>query len=97
MELTFSFSGFQIIYSAIALFMWSFAALFSFEYMKKYEKKKRYYIFLFATFIATVGVFLAKDFYTLFLFFEAMSFTSYVWVVFDEKRSLWMQVKRIWL
>ena len=87
MELTFSFSGFQIIYSAIALFMWSSAALFSFEYMKKYKKKKRYYIFLFATFLATVCVFLAKDFYTLFLFFEAMSFTSYVWVVFDEKKE----------
>ena len=87
MELTFSFSGFQIIYSAIALFMWSSAALFSFEYMKKYKKKKRYYIFLFATFLATVCVFLAKDFYTLFLFFETMSFTSYVWVVFDEKKE----------
>lgn len=87
MELTFSFSGFQIIYSAIALFMWTTATLFSLEYMKKYANKKRYYLFLFTTFLATVGVFLAKDFYTLFLFFEAMSFTSYVWVVFDEKKE----------
>lgn len=87
MTLTFSMSGFQIIYSIIAVFMWGMAALFSLEYMKKYSKKKRYYIFLFATFFATVAVFLAKDLYTLFLFFEMMSFTSYVWVVFDERKE----------
>ena len=87
MQLTFSASGFQITYTLIALFMWTTATLFSLEYMKKYPNKKRYYLFLFATLIATLCIFLAKDFYTLFLFFEAMSFTSYVWVVFDEKKE----------
>lgn len=87
MELTFSISGFQIIYSIMAIFMWTMATLFSFEYMKNYKNKKRYYVFLFATLIATVCIFLAKDLFTLFLFFEIMSFTSYVWVAFDEKKE----------
>ena len=32
-------------------------------------------------------MFLSADFYTMFLFFEMMSFTSYVWVAFDERRE----------
>lgn len=39
------------------------------------------------TFFATVGVFLSADLYTTFIFFEIMSFTSYVWVAFDEKKE----------
>ena len=31
-----------------------------------------------------MGVFLAADLFTLFVFFEMMSFTSYVWVVQNE-------------
>ncbi|MFR2487945.1 MAG: complex I subunit 5 family protein, partial [Hungatella sp.] len=36
---------------------------------------------------ATVGVFLSADLYTTFILFEIMSFTSYVWVAFDEKKE----------
>jgi hydrogenase-4 component B len=34
---------------------------------------------------ATMGVFLSADLFTTFVFFEIMSFTSYVWVAQDEK------------
>ena len=33
---------------------------------------------------ATLGVFLAKDLFTMFIFFEVMSLSSYVWVVQEE-------------
>lgn len=83
----FVLNGFNVIYCIIALFMWTMAALFSLEYMKGYKNKKRYYSFLFMTMFATLFVFLSKDLFTVFIFFEIMSFTSYVWVAFDEKRE----------
>ncbi len=77
--------GFRLIYSLIAVWMWGISGAFSKQYMAHYQKKSRYYLFFWATFGATVGVFLSADLYTTFIFFEIMSFTSYVWVAFDEK------------
>ena len=72
------------IYCYIALFMWSVSLLFSKEYFAHYSHKARYYGFMLLTMFATLGVFLAKDLFTMFIFFEVMSLSSYVWVVQDE-------------
>ena len=85
--LHFRLDGFRLIYAGIAVFMWVISGIFSREYMAHYQKRGRYYRFFWATFAATAGVFLSADLYTTFIFFEIMSFTSYVWVAFDEKRE----------
>ncbi len=72
------------IYCYIALFMWSVSLLFSKEYFAHYSHKVRYYGFMLLTMFATLGVFLAKDLFTMFIFFEVMSLSSYVWVVQEE-------------
>ena len=72
------------IYCYIALFMWSVSLLFSKEYFAHYSHKARYYGFMLLTMFATLGVFLSKDLFTLFIFFEIMSLSSYVWVVQEE-------------
>ncbi|MCR4704552.1 MAG: sodium:proton antiporter [Lachnospiraceae bacterium] len=82
--LTFSFDGFRILYVGIATFMWVMMLLFSREYMGHEENKARYYVFTLMTYVATLGVFLSADLFTTFLFFEVMSFTSYVWVAQEE-------------
>ena len=72
------------IYCYIALFMWSVSLLFSKEYFAHYSHKVRYYGFMLLTMFATLGVFMAKDLFTMFIFFEVMSLSSYVWVVQEE-------------
>lgn len=79
--------GFRIIYVLIAIVMWAVCGLFSLEYMRHYGNRRRYYVFFWITFLATGGVFLSADLYTTFIFFEIMSFTSYVWVAFDERKE----------
>ena len=79
--------GFRLVYVLIAIVMWTVCGLFSLEYMRHYEKRGRYYVFFWITFLATAGVFLSANLYTTFIFFEIMSFTSYVWVAFDEKKE----------
>lgn len=87
MGLAFVAEDFRKMYVLIAAFMWFVSTLFSFEYMKHYKNKNRYYFFLLLTLSATVGIFLSADFFTMFVFFEIMSFASYVWVAQDERKE----------
>lgn len=84
---SFTADSFRILYVLIAAFMWFVSTLFSFSYMKHYENQNRYYLFLLLTLGATVGIFLSADFFTMFVFFELMSFASYVWVAQDERKE----------
>lgn len=87
MGLHFTLDGFRALYGTIAAFMWFMSTLFSKEYLSHYRNRNRYYLFLLVTLGATEGVLLSADFYTTFIFFEIMSFTSYVWVAHDEKKE----------
>lgn len=82
--LLFKLDGFRLIYCCIALLMWSVSGLFSIEYFAHYSHKLRYYGFLLLTMFATLGVFLSADLLTMFIFFEVMSLSSYVWVAQEE-------------
>lgn len=87
MGVSFQTDGFRLLYGAITTFMWTATMLFSVEYMAHYANKGRYYFFTVATYLATMGVFFAGDLFTVFIFFEIMSFTSYVWVAQDERKE----------
>ncbi len=79
--------GFRVVYGLVAAFMWAVTTIFSGEYMQHYSRTNRYYMFFLITLGATVGVFLSADLITTFLFFEIMSFTSYVWVAHDQTKD----------
>lgn len=87
MGLYFTLDGFRVVYGLIAAFMWFMSTVFSHEYFAHYRNRNRYYLFLLITLGATEGVFLSADLYTTFIFFEIMSFTSYVWVAHDEREE----------
>ena len=65
----------------IACSIWLLVTIYSFDYMKAMHNIKRYHTFTLITFGATLGTLLAGDLLTLFLFFELMSFASYVLVI----------------
>ncbi|MCM1388547.1 MAG: hypothetical protein NC231_14555 [Bacillus sp. (in: Bacteria)] len=87
MGLTFTMDGFRLVYSTVAAFMWMMTMLLSGEYCKHHENTNRFYLFMLATLGATMGVFLSADLFTTFIFFEIMSFTSYVWVAQEETKD----------
>ncbi len=82
--LNFALDGFRIVYGLVASFMWMMTTTISREYMLHHDNQNRYYFFLLATLGATMGVFLSTNLFTTFIFFEVMSFTSYVWVAQEE-------------
>lgn len=86
-NLSFTISGFRCVYGALTAFAWLITFLFSLDYLKEDKKRWRYYLFNLLTLVATLGIFFAADFFTLFLFFEIMSFTSFMWVLHRETRE----------
>lgn len=87
MGLHFTLDGFRSVYGLVAAFMWMMTLLFSREYLGHEKHLGRYYFFQLVTLSATLGVFLSADLFTTFVFFELMSFTSYVWVVQEETKG----------
>lgn len=85
--LQFATDEFRVIYALLAAFLWVMTLLFSKQYFYRHRHLTRYFVFYFVTFAAVLGVFFAADLLTLFLFFEIMSFTSYVWVVQEETEA----------
>ncbi len=82
--LHFAIDGFRVVYALLATLLWVMTLLFSKQYFRGHRHLTRYFVFYFVTFAAVLGVFFAADLLTLFLFFEIMSFTSYVWVAQEE-------------
>lgn len=85
--LHFEVDGFRLIYGCVAVFMWMMTTILSREYFKQHHNVNRFLLFLLWTLGATMGVFWSADLYTTFVFFEIMSFTSYVWVAQEENRT----------
>ena len=85
--LHFMYSGFRGIFGVLTAFAWFVTALFSYEYMKNDTNVIKYDLFNLLTLGATMGIFYAADLFTLFFFFEIMSFTSFVWVAHRQTRE----------
>ena len=86
-SLQFATDGFRVLYALLATLLWVMTLLFSKQYFYRHKHLTRYFVFYFVTFAAVLGVFFAADLLTLFLFFEIMSFTSYVWVAQEETEA----------
>lgn len=83
--LSFAADGFHAGYAMITAFMWLMTSLFSLEYFShEPEHLRRYWFFNLFTLGAAEGVMLAADLMTAFIFFEILSFTSFVWVIHEE-------------
>lgn len=82
--ISFVADGFSVVLAVLTAMIWLFTTLFSKEYMAHERNRNRYYLFVLMTLGATLGVFLSADLFTTFIFFEIMSFTSFVLVIHKE-------------
>lgn len=83
----FESGDFHLVMAFLTASGWLAATIFSKEYFAHIKFRNRYYMFWLFTLGATMGVFLSADLYTTFIFFELMSFTSYVAVVQTEEEA----------
>ena len=81
----FQAGGFHTLMALLTAAGWLAASVFCREYMVHVHKRNRFYFFWMLTLGATMGVFLSADLFTAFVFFEVMSFTSFVLVIQTEE------------
>ncbi len=75
------------VFSFVVALVWFLASVFALEYMKKEHNQTRFFAFFTFTLGACLGVFLAGDLFSLFLFFELMTFAAYVLVIHEEDKA----------
>ena len=81
----FQSGGFHTLMALLTAAGWMAASVFCREYMVHVHKQNRFYFFWMMTLGATMGVFLSADFFTTFVFFEVLSFASFVLVIQTEE------------
>ena len=80
-EPTFRADSLSAIFVILAAFLWLAVSVYTPEYMKHEGKTWGFDFCTLLTLTAVLGVFLAGDLFTMLLFFEMMTVSSYFWVV----------------
>lgn len=62
--------------------LWLMMLIYAHVYMKEEKKQFKFYLWASITFSSILGTILAEDFFTMFLFFEMMTFSSYFLFVY---------------
>ena len=65
-----------ILFNTLVSFMWLIVGLFSFEYMKHEDNNESFYLFYLLTEATLLGLGMAANFITLYVFYEFMTFLS---------------------
>lgn len=73
-----------LLFATITSLVWLAATIFSLSYMYHEHKRKRFYVFLLLTLAANLGLVLAGDLFSLFVFFEGLGFLAYPLIIHTE-------------
>jgi multicomponent Na+:H+ antiporter subunit D len=84
LEISFRVDILSFSLALLSSFIWMLVSIYSIDYMCHEHGCNRYYPVLIITLASCMGIFMAGDLFTLFVFFELMSLISYVLVVHEE-------------
>lgn len=82
--LNFRVDGTSLLLAILTSFIWMLATIYSLSYMEGEHAQNRFYTFLIFTLAADLGVLLTGDLFSLFIFFELLSLSSWVLVIHEE-------------
>lgn len=82
--LNFSVDPLSFVFALITSLVWLVATLYSVGYMSHEENRTRYYFFLLIVLASNLGVVVTGDFFSLFIFFEALGLFSYPLVIHSQ-------------
>lgn len=81
---SFSVDALGLIFALVASVLWLAATIYSYNYIQHEERRTRYHAFSMFTEAATLGVFMASNFFVLFVFFELMGLLAYMLVIHNQ-------------
>lgn len=83
-QLTFTVDAFSMLFALFTSFVWFAATLHSLDYLQHEKKHDRYHTTTLVVLAANLGVVLAGDLVTLYLFFEALGLVAFLLVIHTE-------------
>ncbi len=75
-NISFKVDGLSVIFAGIVSFLWPFAAIYGKDYLAHSERKTTYCGFFTLTFGVVLGITLARNIFTLYLFYEMLTFIT---------------------
>ena len=97
-HITFEVDSFGMFFALFTSFVWMASTLYASSYMQHEQKRDRYFTYNLAVLGANMGVVLAGDLISLYLFFEALGLLAYWLVVHTETReALAASTKYLWM
>ncbi|MBW6456058.1 MAG: complex I subunit 5 family protein, partial [Trueperaceae bacterium] len=80
-ELGFALDGVGLIFALVTTFVWTCASLYATDYLHHDGKERRYHLTSLLTLAAMLGIVVAGDLITLYVFFEWLGLAAYLFVV----------------
>lgn len=96
MKLNLGLDAMGFLFALITALVWTLSSVFAISYMSREHARGRFLLFMLLTFGANIAVFLSRDLFSLFIFFELMTIFSYVLVVHEESEEA-MSAGRLYL
>ena len=87
LPILFKVDGMSIIFAAVTIIIFLGSGIFSLEYMKHEQKKKRFYVFYLLAFLVLMGLCFAGNLITFYLFFEMLTLASTPLVLHSGSRE----------
>lgn len=87
LSITLRIDGLGSLYAGLVAFLWPFAMLYSFEYMKHEHNEKSFFLFYMVTYGITLGVALSENILTMYFFFEMLSLVTLPLVMHTRTRE----------
>ena len=85
--LSFHIDGLSYALLLVSSVLWFCVMVYAHEYMKVEHHPRRFFFFMGLTYASVLGTLMAGDLWTMFLFFEVMTFASYVVVTHGQKKA----------
>jgi formate hydrogenlyase subunit 3/multisubunit Na+/H+ antiporter MnhD subunit len=80
-RLGFALDGVGLVFALVATFVWTCASLYAIDYLHHDGKERRYHLTSLLTLAAMIGIVVASDLITLYVFFEWLGLAAYLFVV----------------
>lgn len=78
------FDGISVIFLSFTSLLWLISGIYAYFYMKGQKKNSSFFIFYVISAIGNIGLILAQDIVSFYLFFALMTFAAYPLVIYDK-------------
>lgn len=87
LSLSLKIDGMGMVFGGLVAFLWPFATLYAFEYMKKERHEEVFFMFYTITYGVTLGIAFSEDLLTMYFFYELLTLVTFPLVLHTLSRE----------